>query len=155
MIASLTARVEELEGQLAKDSTNSSKPPSTDLPKPKPKSLRTKSGKRPGGQNGHPGTTLSVVEDPEHVVIHNPRECEGCGKGLAGIEASGHDRRQVVDIPAVGLEVTEHRTQCKRCPGCEITTTAEKFRGICKCCGSASPITRQPSPQLLLPALRS
>jgi transposase/uncharacterized coiled-coil protein SlyX len=126
MIASLTARVKELEDQLAKDSTNSSKPPSTDLPKPKPKSLRAKSGKKPGGQKGHPGTTLSVVEEPDHVLVHSPRECEGCGKGLASIEASGHARRQVADIPPLlALEVTEHRAQRKRCAGCSVTTTAE------------------------------
>jgi transposase len=124
MIASLTARVEELEGQLAKDSTNSSKPPSIDLPKPKPKSLRTKSPKKPGGQKGHPGTTLRVVEEPEHVVTHDPQECEGCGKGLGSIEVSGHERRQVVDIPPQALEVTEHRAQRKKCGGCGLTTTA-------------------------------
>jgi transposase len=124
MIASLTTRVEELEGQLAKNSRNSSKPPSTDLPKPKPKSLRSKSSKKPGGQKGHPGTTLSVVEDPEHMVIHDPKECAGCGKGLASIEASGHERRQVVDIPPLALEVTEHRAQRKKCGECGLTTTA-------------------------------
>jgi transposase/uncharacterized coiled-coil protein SlyX len=125
MIASLTERVKELEDQLAKDSRNSSKPPSSDPPKPKPKSLRSKSGKKPGGQEGHPGNTLSVVEEPDHVLVHYPQECAGCGKGLAGIEASGHDRRQVVDIPPLALEVTEHRVQRKRCAGCGITTTAE------------------------------
>jgi transposase len=66
-----------------------------------------------------------VVEDPEHVVIHSPRECEGCGKGLAGIEASGYERRQVVDIPPLSLEVTEHRAQRKKCAGCGLSTLAE------------------------------
>jgi transposase len=127
MIASLTARVNELEDRLAKNSRNSSKPPSSDDPptKPKPKSLRTRSGKKPGGQKGHPGRTLAVVESPEHVVWHGPEECEGCGRSLLEIEASGYERRQVVDVPpVVGLEVTEHRAQRKRCTGCGGTTTA-------------------------------
>jgi transposase len=123
MIASLTTRVNELEDQLAKDSRNSSKPPSSDPPKPK--SLRGKSAKKPGGQKGHPGTTLSVAEDPEHVVIHGPHKCEGCGEGLVDIGPSGHECRQVVDIPPLALEVTEHRAQRKKCAGCGLTTTAE------------------------------
>ena len=82
-IASLTARVEELEDRLAKNSRNSSKPPSSDTIKPKPKSLRQRSDKKPGGQKGHPGRTLSLVGDPDRVVLHGVREeegCEGCGR---------------------------------------------------------------------------
>ncbi len=125
MIASLTARLNELEDRLAKNSRNSSKPPSSDgIDKPKPKSLRGKSGKKPGGQKGHPGRTLSLVEDPEHVVVHAPEECEGCGGTLAGVEASGHQRRRVVDLPPLALEATEHRAQRKRCSGCGRSTTA-------------------------------
>ncbi len=128
MIASLTARLDELEDRLAKNSRNSSKPPSSDgISKPKPKSLRRKSGKKPGGQKGHPGTTLSSVENPEHVVLHGLEECEGCGRSLSWetSEASGYERRQVVDVPVLlALEVTEHRAQRKRCFGCGTTTTA-------------------------------
>jgi transposase len=128
-IASLTARLNELEDRLAKNSRNSGKPPSSDgISKPKPKSLRRKSGKKPGGQKGHPGTTLSSVENPEHVVVHSPEECEGCGGLLSPREAgevSGYERRQVVDVPALlALEVTEHRARRKRCFGCGTTTTA-------------------------------
>jgi len=125
MVVSLTARVKELEDRLAKNSRNSNKPPASDSPlKPKPKSLRSKSGKKPGGQKGHPGMTLSLVEDPDHVVIHDPRGCDGCGKALVDIEASGYERRQVVDVPPLALEVTEHRAQRKRCVGCGRATTA-------------------------------
>jgi transposase len=89
MIASLTARLKELEDRLAKNSRNSSKPPSSDPVKPNPKSLRKKSGKKPGGQKGHPGTTLSLVEKPERVVIHGgPAECEGCGRELLTEDAA-------------------------------------------------------------------
>lgn len=128
MIASLTARLNELEDRLAKNSRNSSKPPSSDgIAKPKPRSLRGKSGKKPGGQKGHPGTTLSLAENPEHVVVHRPEMCEGCGGLLSEetSEVSGYERRQVVDLPALlALEVTEHRAQRDRCLGCGTITTA-------------------------------
>jgi len=67
-IAELEERVRILESRLNQNSRNSSKPPSTDFfvkEKPNPKSLRKKSGKKPGGQEGHPGTTLDMVNDPE------------------------------------------------------------------------------------------
>lgn len=124
MIASLGRRVKELEDRLAKNSRNSSKPPSSDLVKPKPKSLREKSGKKPGGQEGHPGRTLCLVESPDRVVIHTPAECEECGRALVEAMALGYERRQVVDVPPLALEVTEHRAQRKRCPGCGLTITA-------------------------------
>ena len=67
-IKELTERLISLESRLNQNSRNSSRPPSTDLfikEKPNPKSLRKKSGKKPGGQEGHPGTTLDMVNDPE------------------------------------------------------------------------------------------
>ena len=67
-IKELTERLIALESRLNQNSRNSSRPPSTDFlvkEKPNPKSLRKKSGKKPGGQNGHPGTTLDMVDDPE------------------------------------------------------------------------------------------
>jgi transposase len=141
MIVSLTQRLNELEDRLAKNSRNSSKPPSSDggggggvNKPPKPKSLRRgKSSKKPGGQKGHPGATLSMVEDPDRVVAYFPQECEGCGEPLSssppedggGEEASGYERRQVVDVPPLlALEVTEHRARRERCSGCGWTTTA-------------------------------
>lgn len=126
-IDALTARVQQLEDRLATNSRNSSKPPSSDHPpKPTPKSSRRSSAKKPGGQEGHPGTTLSLVEDPRHVVLHDPQECEGCGQSLSEAEfAPDYERRQVVDIPPLlSLEVTEHRARSKRCGGCGRSTTA-------------------------------
>ena len=128
LIASLEERVKELEDRLAQNSRNSSKPPSSDpVNKPKPKSLRTRSGNMPGGQKGHPGRTLSLAKNPDHIVLHSPEEYEWCGQMLAQeeVEASGYERRQVIDIPPLlALAVTEHRAQRKRCAGCGRTTTA-------------------------------
>ena len=82
------ARIAELERQLAASSRNSSQPPSTDgLDKPAPKSLRGRSGRKPGGQPGRSGRTLRQVERPDEVVVHEPGSCAGCGAELA---AEGH-----------------------------------------------------------------
>jgi transposase len=106
-VARLNARVFELEGQVAKNSRNSSKPPSSEGLR-KPKSLR-KSGERPpGGKPGHPGSTLKRTSDPDHVVDHLlPPTCDACGRPLAGKICA--DVRQVFDLPPVHVEVTEHR----------------------------------------------
>lgn len=71
--ALLLARVQELEARLAKDSHNSSKPPSSDGLVRKTKSLRRRSGKKPGGQLGHRGQTLRLVAEPDRVVEHMSR----------------------------------------------------------------------------------
>jgi transposase len=93
--------------------------------KPKPKSLRQRSAKKPGGQKGHPGRTLSLVEDSHRVVVHDLKEeCQGCAKLLAEALALGYERRQVVDVAPLALEVTEHWAQRKRCLGCGLTITA-------------------------------
>src|SRR5229473_6882453 len=74
-IAALVARIQELEARLAKDSHNSSKPPSSDGLARKTKSLRRRSGKKPGGQLGHRGETLRLVGVPDAVVEHRPARC--------------------------------------------------------------------------------
>ena len=118
-LTELTARVKELEERLTLDSHNSSKPPSSDPPANRARSSRTPSGKKPGAQPGHPGTTLKAVETPEHVVQHAPEACAGCGAALAGIPGvETADRRQVFELPPLKLEVTEHRVLEKTCPRC-------------------------------------
>ena len=121
----LNARIKQLEELLSQNSRNSSKPPSSDQGKPKPKSLRQPSGKRSGGQIGHVGKTLTLVDEPDHIVLHEVRECAGCGRLLGDVEVSRYERRQVVDLPEPRLEVVEHRAEQKLCPGCGTETRGE------------------------------
>ena len=115
-IARLNARIEELEARLNTNSRNSSKPPSSDgLAKPAPKSLRRKSGRKPGGQAGHPGSTLAQVTDPDEVIRHEPGACGGCGAGLTAAPQVGVERRQVFDLPPVTVRVTEHQVVTRWC----------------------------------------
>src|SRR5512142_3421583 len=74
----LQERVKTLEGQQAKDSHNSNLPPSSDRFVRKPKSLKQKSGKKPGGQKGHRGHHLQQVETPDEIVVHAVERCEHC-----------------------------------------------------------------------------
>src|ERR1700724_3699075 len=100
----LEARIVELERRLGLDSSNSSKPPSSEgLKKPaRVKSLRERSGKRTGGQKGHPGDTLRQVTTPDTVIDHYPAACTHCGTGLTTATAVSHARRQVFDCPSPG-----------------------------------------------------
>jgi transposase len=118
-VRALLARVQELEARLAKDSHNSSKPPSSDGLKRKTKSLRQKSGKKPGGQLGHRGETLHLVAQPDEVVEHRPRHCPQCQTPLADADIVLRERRQVHELPpAVRLVVREHQAVHVRCPTC-------------------------------------
>jgi len=124
-ITALTARVQHLENQLATTSHNSSKPPSSDGFAKKTKSRREKSGKKPGGQPGHPGRTLEMVAHPDHTVGHFPEQCPCCGEALADVPATEVERRQVFDLPPVVVEVTEHQVGTKQCPRCGCATRGE------------------------------
>jgi len=112
----LRAEVQTLKEQIAKDSHNSSKPPSSDgLAKPKPKSLRPPSERSTGGQPGHAGQTLRLVAKPDRTVRHRVKHCVACGRSLAKQAPDRVERRQVFDLPAPKLEVTEHQAEVKTC----------------------------------------
>jgi transposase len=120
----LQERVKALEGQQAKDSHNSSLPPSSDRFVRAPKSLRKKSGKKPGGQPGHRGHHLRQAETPDAVLIHPVERCEHCQQDLREYPADLPERRQVIDLPVKRLWVTEHRVEEKQCPRCFHLTRA-------------------------------
>ena len=124
LIEGLQERVKTLERQQAKDSHNSSLPPSSDRFVRPPKSLRQKSGKKPGGQKGHHGHYLKQVESPDAVLIHPVERCEHCQHDLRAHPATMPERRQVLDLPVKRLWVTEHRVEEKQCPVCYHLTRA-------------------------------
>jgi transposase len=118
-LAVLLARVQELEAHLAKDSHNSGKPPSSDGLTRKTRSLRQRSGKKPGGQIGHRGETLHLVARPDAVVEHRPTACSGCGTLLTtDAPVVLRERRQVHELPPLHLAVHEHQVLHVRCPRC-------------------------------------
>ena len=128
----LTKRVLSLESQVNKNSNNSSKPPSSDGFKKKTKSLRTKSGKKPGGQNGHESSTLELSDNPDQIEIHSVSNCDICGESLPDEMLENYIIRQVVDIPEIKVKpkVTEHRAEVKICPKCRRKNTGKFPDGI-------------------------
>jgi transposase len=116
----LAERLQELEARLAKDSHNSSKPPSSDGLARRTKSLRRRSGRKPGGQIGHHRETLRLVATPDAVVEHWPARCSHCQMPIAeGASVVVRERRQVHELPEVQLQVTEHQAVHVRCPACQ------------------------------------
>jgi len=122
-VAALEAEVKQLRDQLAGNSRNSHRPPSSDRTPP-PRQQRAGGGKPRGGQPGHRGETLRMVVAPDRVVYHHPAACAACGAGLAGAVQLDEQRRQVFEVPAPRLEVTEHRAAQVRCPQCRHATRA-------------------------------
>jgi transposase len=127
-IERLSARVEQLERQARKDSSTSSRPPSSDSPykKGSDRSLRERGKRRPGKQPGDPGMTMSLVDDPDERIECPPAVCCGCGAGLAGAPVTAQRRHQVTDIaPAPAPAITEYVAQAKQCAGCGTVTAGE------------------------------
>lgn len=122
----LAERIQKLEDQLAKNSRNSGKPPSSDgFEKPAPRSLRKRSRKRSGGQKGHIGYQLEMVKKPDHIKKYKVTQCAHCQKSLQRQKVERIEKRQVFDLPKVQMEVTEHQAQVKRCSCCGKETRAE------------------------------
>jgi transposase len=128
LIAGLQVRVAELERRLGRDSSNSSKPPSSDgLGKPSRAERRADERaerRRPGKQPGAPGAHLAQVAEPDEIAEHAPDRCGGCGAELAEAAVVGVEARQVFDLPPLRLGVVEHRAQRRRCACGTITAGA-------------------------------
>jgi len=123
-VAQLETLVQKLQEQAAKDSHNSSKPPSSDGFKRRTKSLRKSSGKKPGGQPGHQGHHFQRVEQADEIIVYEVRSCQHCGQDLFDQPASQPESRQVFDVPPQRLWVAEHRVEEKCCPHCDKLTRA-------------------------------
>jgi transposase len=118
-LGKLAEHIQDLEDQLAKNSRNSGKPPSSDgLSKPAPKSLRKRHRRKSGGQAGHVGYTLKPVEKPDRIQVHEVEHCHACHGSLKRVKAIRYEMRQVFDVPRVQMEVTEHQAEIKACPHC-------------------------------------
>jgi transposase len=128
----MQSQVADLSAQVKSNSRNSSRPPSSDgLAKPAPKSLRKKSGRKPGRPKGQPGATMQFSDHPDKTVKHRPRQCSCCGKSLRRAPVTGTERRQVTDIPPVKAVVTEHQLLTVRCGcGCGREAKAQAPDGV-------------------------
>ncbi len=145
----LEKEVDYLKGRLSKyetpkNSSNSNKPPSSDFPKvQKAQSLREPSGKKPGGQPGHKGTTLKMSNNPDVILSHSPNYCICCGEDLTGYEAQMVGSRQVIDIPPIKPVITEHGVYKIKCK-CGHENTAAFPQGI------VAPVSYGPGVQSLV-----
>ena len=124
-VAAVEGENAALRATVGTNSHNSGKPPSSDGPglKPHPKSQRVVSGRKPGGQPGHDGHTLALVDAPDEVQEHAPSHCQGCGQSLDDVAALRRERRQVVDIPPVRARVSAHQAVTRCCPRCGAETS--------------------------------
>ncbi|MHC1784175.1 MAG: DUF6444 domain-containing protein [Anaerolineaceae bacterium] len=130
-IIQLIGRIQTLANQIAKNSSNSGKPPSSDgYNKPSPKSLRQRHKKKSCGQPGHTGKTLQMVSEPDRVEVYQVRRCRHCQTSLDQVDSESLEKRQVFDIPPVKMEVTEYQAEIKRCPQYGKRTKADFPAGV-------------------------
>jgi transposase len=127
-IDELVARMEELERQAGRSSRNSSLPPSRDSPDARKARPKKQSGRKQGGQSGHPGRHRQMVGDPDRVVEHWPSVCASCGEQVDRVSAGDPVAHQVSEI-IVRVEVTEHRRMRVPCT-CGCRTLAELPVGV-------------------------
>jgi len=159
--------VAELEDRLRQTSRNSSRPPSGDglaKPLPRSRSLRKKTGRKPGGQDGHRGQTLAQVARPCREERHEPACCRRCGAGLAGRPVTAVERRQVFDLPPVKVKLTEQQLIEREC-GCGHRTRGAAAAGAdapvqygpglcCAAAGAGLGSSRRPTPIVSWPVAR-
>ena len=125
----LWERLEALESKVAKNSRNSSQPPSSDGLR-KTNSLREPSGNKPGALRGHKGSTLKRTSEPTETIDHPlPRQCARCCGPLPLEQAVVAERRQVIDMPVGAFDVVEHRTLAVNC-GCGETHVSSFPSGV-------------------------
>lgn len=128
-LAGVLGKVAELEKLAGRNSSNSSKPPSSDAgsakssrPENANRAARRAMGRKQGKQPGSPGFTLAQVADPDVIIRHRPARCRGCETSLDDATVTGETVRQVFDVPDPTVVVTEHRAEKRRCVcGCETT----------------------------------
>jgi transposase len=118
LVQQLLEEISLLKG--GKNSCTSSTSPSHDIGRSHCKSLRVSSGRKPGGQPGHAGSTLSMSDAPDSIIHHHPCVCDHCGEDLHKVASHSFTRRQLVDIPPVAPVYTEHRSHVKVCPVCRL-----------------------------------
>jgi transposase len=125
LVRTLQGQLQEVRDQLVKDSHNSGLPPSSDrFGRQPPKSLRKKSGKKPGAQPGHLGHHLQMVSQPDAIQVHRVDICRNCAQDLSLVPARCGERRQVMELPQKRVEVIEHQVEEKVCPTCYALTRA-------------------------------
>lgn len=123
----LRERINELEPRLNQSRQNGNKPPSTGFfgnKKPKLSSSREPSEKRPGGQKGHPGFTLSMSKHPDEIITNRLCNCKYCGQSIQETEVIDHEKRHKFDI-SINHKVTEYRSEIKKCPYCNRKNKAD------------------------------
>src|SRR2546430_10172221 len=123
----LSEQLKAVQDRLAKDSHL---PPASDRVVRQPKSMRKPSEKQPGGQPGHPGSSLQFSATPDEIILQQVERCEACQHDLRAVAACGRERRQAVDLPLPRLLVREYRAEQKHCPHCQHITIAALPAGV-------------------------
>jgi len=114
ILLKMDARITALEIRLRLNSSNSSKPPSTDSPFAQKPKTTSNAKRKAGGQKGREGKNLKMVEHPDVVIVSSAKTCSDCGASLANIQSRLVASRQVFDLPVLKIEVTEHQVHAKR-----------------------------------------
>ncbi len=127
-ISALEAENAELKARINSNSSNSSKPPSSDGYKKKPAFPKNKNGKQ-GGQSGHEGRTLHQVDSPDKTISCKPGSCK-CGYCFSPEEMGLSEKRQIFDLPRPRLEVTEYQIYKAKCPVCGLENKGVAPAGI-------------------------